>query len=283
MTGGPESVVLPARRADGSAYPCEITMSPVVDDKGIVTHWLALRRDLTARRALEAERARFQSIIERGSSGAVLTDLDGAISYANRAAGELCGAEPDDLLGSNIRDLYFPPLDEWSEAAVLDSVLTQGTWIGTRTVRSLSTGDLVPVEVEVQLVTERSDPSHDVYLAYLLHDRRPELRRQELRELAGRFAGRVLERPPRQSLRELQTLVRDVGQRFGASACFVDLIDQRRQVVVTEACWEGGASPSDRPEVPVDDLPAWLGAARWGRPRGPRRHRDRVAAGPRRA
>ncbi len=259
MTAGSGiTVELPARRADGTTYPCEVTLSPVVDDKGIVTHWLALRRDLTSRRRLEADRERFQRIIERGSAGAVLSDLRGRITYANRAAGELSGATVDDLLRTNVRNLYDPPLDEWAEANVLESAMTQGAWIGTHTVRNRATGELVPVEVEVQLVTEHLEASGDVYLATLLHDRRPELRRQDLREVAGRFASRVLERPPRQSLEELRTLVRDVGDRFSADRCFVDVIDVRRQVIVTEACWEDGRTKQGRLEVPVEKVTVWL-------------------------
>ena len=43
---------LTALRADGSGYPCEVTVSPVLGATGGVTHWLSTRRNLSAEREL---------------------------------------------------------------------------------------------------------------------------------------------------------------------------------------------------------------------------------------
>ena len=43
---------LTALRSDGSGYPCEVTVSPVLSATGAVTHWLSTRRNLSAEREL---------------------------------------------------------------------------------------------------------------------------------------------------------------------------------------------------------------------------------------
>jgi diguanylate cyclase (GGDEF)-like protein/PAS domain S-box-containing protein len=45
-------------RKDGSAYDAEIGLTPVVDDRGVVTHWISVQRDITERRQAEDGAAR---------------------------------------------------------------------------------------------------------------------------------------------------------------------------------------------------------------------------------
>ena len=47
---GQATTELASRRADGSTYLCEVTLSPISDERGVLTHWLHVRRDLTQRR-----------------------------------------------------------------------------------------------------------------------------------------------------------------------------------------------------------------------------------------
>ncbi len=64
-------------RADGTTFLCEVTMSPILDERGVHTHWLHVRRNLTQRRSAEGDRAKFQGLIEQSSSLVILTESDG--------------------------------------------------------------------------------------------------------------------------------------------------------------------------------------------------------------
>ena len=52
----PVSVVLLNRRADGSTFSNELTVTPLHDDAGTLTHYVALQRDVTAAVRAEADR-----------------------------------------------------------------------------------------------------------------------------------------------------------------------------------------------------------------------------------
>src|SRR5205823_1854061 len=65
------------RRADGTTFPCELTLSPISDERGVHTHWLYVRRDLTQRRATEGDRSRFQSLIDQSSSLVFIAESGG--------------------------------------------------------------------------------------------------------------------------------------------------------------------------------------------------------------
>ena len=57
--GAAASTELVSRRADDTVFVSETTVSPIVDERGVHTHWLHVARDMTQRRgAEEAERRR---------------------------------------------------------------------------------------------------------------------------------------------------------------------------------------------------------------------------------
>src|SRR5262249_5497358 len=65
---------------------------------------------LEAREALEAERQRYHDLFEFAPDAYLLTDPQGRIQEANRAAGELLRTRPHQLTGKPL--IVFIPLDE---------------------------------------------------------------------------------------------------------------------------------------------------------------------------
>ena len=109
----------PSRRADGTLFTCEVTLSPIFDERGVHTHWLHVRRDLTQRHAAEAaDRHR--------------RELSGfASDLAARALGlgrDEILSDLDDVLGSfgSLLDADLVYLDMIDRAAQM--VVPQSSW-----------------------------------------------------------------------------------------------------------------------------------------------------------
>jgi PAS domain S-box-containing protein len=87
------------RRRDGSLYDERMTITPVRNAEGAVTHFIAIKEDVSARRAaelaLQESEARFRAVAESASDGILVADADGRVVYANRRAESMFGLDGD--------------------------------------------------------------------------------------------------------------------------------------------------------------------------------------------
>lgn len=98
-----------ARRADGTEFPVEISLSPLDTPAGLVV--LSAIRDVTERRQAEA---RFRSLLESAPDPIVIADAEGRIVLVNHetervfgyARGELLGGRVEMLLPERLRDVH---------------------------------------------------------------------------------------------------------------------------------------------------------------------------------
>ena len=74
------------RRKDGALYPEEQTITPVRDAAGGISHFIAIKQDLTARRQAEAEVRRLAVFPELNPNPVLEFSADGRLTYSNRAA-----------------------------------------------------------------------------------------------------------------------------------------------------------------------------------------------------
>lgn len=100
----PVTVELLNYRKDGSEFWVEFDVVPLADSNGWFTHWVSVQRDITARRAAEAERESHRrlvsTILDSLPAQTALLDSTGRIRQVNRAWREFwtqgaVGTEPD--------------------------------------------------------------------------------------------------------------------------------------------------------------------------------------------
>lgn len=97
------------RRKDGVLYEEEMTITPVRSRGGEITHFVAVKQDITER--LEAERRLreteqfFRSVLELAPDGLMVADADGTIRLANVQCEKLFGYSRDELLGQKVEML----------------------------------------------------------------------------------------------------------------------------------------------------------------------------------
>ena len=91
------------RKKNGESYWEAVSIFPIRDDTGRVTHFIAIKEDITRRKALEAQMAQQYAereiILNSIGDGVHWIDADGLIKFENPAAARMLGHEIAELLG----------------------------------------------------------------------------------------------------------------------------------------------------------------------------------------
>jgi PAS domain S-box-containing protein len=100
------------RRKDGTLYTEEMTITPVRSDAGSITHFVAVKQDVTSRRAAEAalrtSEQRYRTLADAAHDEIFIVDQSGLLVYANTSAALRLGLTADQVAGKSLGDV-FPP------------------------------------------------------------------------------------------------------------------------------------------------------------------------------
>ncbi len=101
------------RKKDGTVYWESALISPVFDKKGRITHFMAIKEDITYRKqaeeVLKSSELRFKNILQNVETVAVQGyTMDGTVIYWNRASVDFYGYTEEEAMGRNLLDLIIP-------------------------------------------------------------------------------------------------------------------------------------------------------------------------------
>lgn len=153
------TVEVPGRRRDGSEVPTELSLGMWPDEaSGQPAGFTAVLRDVSARKALEAERAATEArlaeklaAIEASNDGIAITDPDGRYIYMNSAHAAMFGfAAPAEAIGRAWHELYTPEEVRRIEEVAFAALDRDRRWRGETTGRRLD-GSAVAQEVSLSL------------------------------------------------------------------------------------------------------------------------------------
>jgi PAS domain S-box-containing protein len=193
----PVRVELRNYRKDGSEFWVEISIVPVLDPSGRVTHFTAVQRDTTERRKseenavrlvreevaraeAEAAQKKIEAILESLSDGFIAYDRELRFTYLNRHAEEFFGKPREALIGKRLR-AEFPAVAGSEPDAMLLRALHEQTPQHFDTISGIS-NDWVEVHVYP------SSEGLSVYFRDIGEKRRAE---EALRESEARYRALV--------------------------------------------------------------------------------------------
>ena len=90
------------RRKDGSEYVEEMTITPVRNSGGAVTNFIAIKQDVTARRAGEDAQRMLAAIVETSQDAMISHTPAGLITTWNRGAEAIFGYRAEEMIGKPV-------------------------------------------------------------------------------------------------------------------------------------------------------------------------------------
>ncbi len=146
-------------RKDGTAFDLEWQIAPIRDANEKITHFVALERDITARRLAEQEMARFSAIMKTTTDFVGVADGTGRVLYMNSAGRKMVGfGEDEDLTGSNIAEHVAPSQMSRLMGDVIPAAVRDGVWSGENIFVDRQ-GREIPIS---QVIVTRQTPTGEI-------------------------------------------------------------------------------------------------------------------------
>ncbi len=118
------------RRKNGELFWEFARILPILDDNGVVSHYLAVKEDITERHRIEEQRRLALRVFQSSHDGILITDPQGVILDVNLAFCELTGYSREDAIGQTSRLLNSGHHDENFFQKLFETVDKQGYWLG---------------------------------------------------------------------------------------------------------------------------------------------------------
>jgi PAS domain S-box-containing protein len=142
------------RKKDGSLYTEEMTITPVKNADGEITHFIAVKQDTTERKRAERELRLMAQTVACARDCISITDLDNKFLFVNDAFQELYGYAMEELTGKDISLLRAAEAPPAGSENILRETLAGG-WHGEILNRRKDGSDL-PVELWTSTVRDEA-------------------------------------------------------------------------------------------------------------------------------
>ncbi len=119
------------KKKDGSLVYQEETITPILDGKGNITHFVASGRDVTERKKVEQERTQLIAILEATTDFVSLTDNNGYALYLGQGGRKMVGVgEGEEMSTVRIGDFLAEPSRTLFFKKAIPTAVRDGTWSG---------------------------------------------------------------------------------------------------------------------------------------------------------
>lgn len=145
--------VLRNYRKDGEMFWNRLSVAPVKDGAGTVTHWVGVQEDISDAIRQEQRLRQSATVFENALEGMTVTDLEGTILDVNRGFTEITGYTRDEVLGKNPRMLQSGRHGRDFYQAMWASLVQVGSWSGEVWNRRKS-GEIYPQLLTISVVTD---------------------------------------------------------------------------------------------------------------------------------
>ncbi|MDZ4342870.1 MAG: PAS domain S-box protein, partial [Candidatus Binatia bacterium] len=156
------------RRKDGVLYTEEQTVTPVRNNQGEVTHFIAIKQNITERKRAEKERQRHVSIIEGTTDLVGIADPAGRLFYLNKNGRKMLGiSEDEDISGSQVADNHPEPARKLVFEEAIPTAIREGAWSGENI---LLTRDGREIPVSQMILAHRAPAGSVEFLSTIIRD-----------------------------------------------------------------------------------------------------------------
>ncbi len=118
------------KRKDGSIYWEAASISGLRGDDGEITHYIAVKEDITARKRAEDQLRMNATVFDTASEGIVVTDINNRVKTVNPAFTRITGYEPEDIIGQDPKMLSSGRHDPDFYRQMWAQIESRGYWSG---------------------------------------------------------------------------------------------------------------------------------------------------------
>jgi diguanylate cyclase (GGDEF)-like protein/PAS domain S-box-containing protein len=196
------------RRKDGSEYTELALISPMRQVDGKITHYLAIKEDITEQKRAETE-LRIAAVAFESQEGMLVSDADNIILRVNQAFTQISGYSAEDVIGRSPALLAANRKDKDRCFNLLENVVKTGRWQG-EIMNRRKNGSEYPAYMTVTTVQENNArPTH--YIITLTDITERKLAEEKIARLA--YYDSLTDLPNRRKLLEHLDYILGVSQR----------------------------------------------------------------------
>ncbi|HEX4940408.1 MAG TPA: EAL domain-containing protein [Candidatus Kapabacteria bacterium] len=155
LRGEPCQVLLKNYRKNGELFWNELTISPIRDAQGNLTHLIGVQNDVSDRVAIDVARketeSRFRALYDNSLDGICYYSLEGRCISANRAYCDLLGLTPEEVVGIHYADITPEKWREADRKVVQEQLFVRGYSDLYEKEYFRKDGSIVPVSVRAAL------------------------------------------------------------------------------------------------------------------------------------
>ncbi|HEY9804081.1 MAG TPA: PAS domain S-box protein [Leptolyngbyaceae cyanobacterium] len=129
-TGKNCQLILRNYRKDGSCFWNQLSISPIYDDNGNLSHFIGIQTDISERQQAETALRRQALTFENIYDGVIITDNEGQILDWNPAAERMFGYSKNEIIGQSISILHKQGKDAGLKNTILSDIANQERWSG---------------------------------------------------------------------------------------------------------------------------------------------------------
>jgi PAS domain S-box-containing protein len=160
------------RRKDGTCYHEEQTITPVLDEGGRITRFVAIKHDVTERRraaeALRRSEEHFRSLIDNARDMILVLDEHGIVRYASPSVERVTGYRPEELVGNPALARVHPDdrdavravlaIPGFSASVQYRAMCKDGSWQTIEAVgkKMATESDIVRIVINARDITDRT-------------------------------------------------------------------------------------------------------------------------------
>ena len=158
--GRPTTVELRNYRKDGSLFWNRVTVSPIRDGTGTVTHFLGFQEDVSDAKLNEREKALFEATTEMSDQVMFITNTEWRIEYVNPAFERITGYTAAEAIGETPRMLRSEAQDDTFYDQMWETITSGETWEATLTNRTKGGEQYQCRQRIVPITDDRGDLTH---------------------------------------------------------------------------------------------------------------------------
>jgi len=143
------------RKKNGEQFWESVSISPILDENGAISSYLAVKEDITGRKRRDEEISQLAAIVQSSDDAIVAKDLNGVILSWNRGAERIYGYSAEEAVGKSVSMLIHP--DHPDELAEITTHLKRGEGVEHYTTKRLrKDGQRISISLTVSPILDRA-------------------------------------------------------------------------------------------------------------------------------